>query len=157
MTILKGNEGIIEFFDNVYHHAKKFGGELLSVCASEAPFVSEPFQSAAKIHLDRMIKIKHTIQAKCIITESDQSYCSEYSEYRKLSKHYVDSVPYYVYGDNCAFFMFNALPYPKVFVIKSESLAKSFKLQFQSIWDKATPLNIVERSPNTVSNKTSRK
>jgi hypothetical protein len=50
-------------------------------------------------------------------------------------------VPFYVYDNKYAIFMFEADPSPRIVVIESRSVAEAFRLQFQSMWDKAIPLN----------------
>lgn len=93
-------------------------------------------------HHDRMVALKGTPKVKCILTENTQNtYCTNYCEYRTISKHYVNSVPFYIYGNKYAAIMFDADPSPKVIVIESPSMAAAFRQQFYSMWDKATPLN----------------
>lgn len=155
ITIYQGLDGLQAFFDDVYHFARKNGGELLCVCASEKPYIGP---TDCDIHIERMTKIKDTVSAKCILTGDDTKvYCTSYSEYRQLSKHYVNSVPFYVYDDKYAFFVFEADPSPKIIVTRSPVVSQAFRLQFYSMWDKATPLNAIDRPTDARSNKTTGK
>jgi transcriptional regulator with XRE-family HTH domain len=144
IKVYQGVEGLSAFFDDLYQSARKKGGEFLCVCASEKPYMGScPEES--RIHVERMTKIKDAISAKCILTGDDAStHCNAYSEYRWLSKHYVDSVPFYVSDDRCAFFIFESDPAPKIIMIQSPVMARAFRQQFYSMWEKATPLNAVE-------------
>ena len=138
-VIYQGLDGLHHFFDDVYLVAKKKGGEFLSVCMSEEPYVGP---DGATVHIDRMSRIKDKVSVKCILTgDNPEIYCDAYCEYRWLSKHYVHSVPFYVYDDKYAFFVFEADPSPKIIVTQSTIMSQAFRKQFHSMWEKASPLN----------------
>lgn len=140
ITMLQGHKGLVTFFDNVYQYARRNGGEILCVCPSEKPYMG--LSGAATVHIERMTAIKHTISAKCLLTEDIHNInCNSYSEYRVLSKHYIDSVPFYIYDDKYAIFDFETTPSPKIFITSSRNISQAFRQQFYSMWDKATPLN----------------
>jgi transcriptional regulator with XRE-family HTH domain len=139
ITMLEGQKGLITFFDNVYQYARRNGGEILCVCPSEKPYLG---LSGAKIHIERMIAIKNTISAKCLLTEDGENIkCDSYSEYRLISKHFIDSVPFYIYDNKYAIFDFDTDISPKIFITSSYTISQAFRRQFYSMWEKATPLN----------------
>jgi transcriptional regulator with XRE-family HTH domain len=139
--IYQGHDGFKTFFNDVYQTMAKNGGDVVVVCASEAPF-SQAFGDEYRfLHYDRMKALKNHVRVKCIVTNDNATLpAKEYCEYRWISKHYVDSVPFYVYGDKYAIIVFEADPSPKVIVIQSPVVSRAFRQQFNSMWDKATPL-----------------
>jgi hypothetical protein len=84
------------------------------------------------------------VAVRCIVTENNQHLPAKYCEYRWISKHYVDSVPFYVYGDKYAILVFEANPSPKITVIRSHVVAEAFRHQFYSMWEKSTLLSLAE-------------
>jgi transcriptional regulator with XRE-family HTH domain len=138
ITVYQGSDGLHAFFDDVYATAKRRGGEILHVCASEDPYE----EILGDYHSSRMTEIRDKVTVKCILTENpDNIFCSPYCEYRFISKHYVDSVPFYVYDNKYAAIIFGADPSPKVIVVQSPVMSRAFRCQFESMWDKATQLN----------------
>lgn len=144
ITVYEGADGFLEFFDDVYKTVATTGGEIVIVCASEDPFQ----RLLGEHHRPRMEKLRAGVNVKCILTENPHNtYCSTYCTYRFLSKHYVDSVPFYIYGDKYAIIIFDAISSSKVTVIQSSAVATAFRRQFYSMWDKATPLSSTFPNP----------
>jgi len=144
ITIYQGKEGAKAFFDDVYETVKGKGGEIIVTCPSEPP-LNEALGDYRFSHYERMIALKDRVKVKCILTEDKNSLPAiDYCEYRWISKHYVDSVPFYVYNNKYAILVFEANPSPKITVIQSHIVAEAFRRQFYSMWDKATPLNKIE-------------
>jgi len=143
VTVYQGPDGLMAFFDDVYETMKKHGGEIVTLYESEKPFSKVLSAADDKRHLERMDALKSVISFKCILKEpSAKCDCATYCSYRHLSKHYVNSVPFYVYEDKFASILFDADPSPKVIVIRSSQMAEAYRQQFHSMWDKATPLNV---------------
>ncbi len=92
-----------------------------------------------------MTAIQDRVYVKCILTDNPESRPAHYCQYRWISKNYVNSVPFYVYDDKYAIFVFDTNPSPKITVIQSRVVADAFRRQFYSMWDKATPLNALDK------------
>ncbi len=147
IRIYQGREGFRDFYDDIHETAKKSGEAIVVVCASEIPFNEALGDEFRLGHYERMTAIKSKSAVKCIVTEDTSSLpATAYCEYRCISKHYVDSVPFYVYGDKYAIIMFEADPSPKVTVIESRLVADAFRRQFYSMWDKATPISPADKN-----------
>ncbi len=144
ITIYQGREGAKAFFDDVYQSSKKRRGEIVQVWPSTGQF-SEVIGDYKTFHYERMKAITDVIAVKSIITEGDASQAAPYCECRWISKHYVDSVPFYVYDDKYAIILTKSDPSPKIVVFQSHVIAEAFRHQFYSMWEKATPLNRVEK------------
>jgi transcriptional regulator with XRE-family HTH domain len=146
ISIYQGRDGYVEFFDDVYATARNGNEELVTVCASEVPFNKIRGEDDTS-HTDRMMAIKDTVTVKCILTEStEELMASGYCEYRWISKHYVNSVPFYVYGDKYAAIIFEADPSPKIIVIRSPVMSRAYRQQFESMWEKATPVSAPQKT-----------
>jgi transcriptional regulator with XRE-family HTH domain len=148
IRVYQGCEGAKEFFDDVYETAKKKNCEIILVHPSAQKYLSTVLGDYRAHHTERMVALKRDKPfVKCILTEdTGPLWASEYGEYRWISKSYVDSVPFYVYDDKYAIIVSDTDPSPRITVIQSHIIAEAFRHQFYSMWEKATPLNKVERS-----------
>jgi transcriptional regulator with XRE-family HTH domain len=141
VMIYQGRDGYIKFFDSVYHTALEKGGDITSLYASEIPFGFLGLEEYQKSYMDRMTALKGRANVKNILTENKTPlWAATYVTYRILSKHYVDSVPFYVFDNKYAVFIFEADPSPKIIVIQSRIVADAFRHQFYSMWEKAVRL-----------------
>jgi predicted transcriptional regulator len=146
IVVYQGSEGIRSFFDDVYNTVQSKAGDVVVVCASERPFTKalgyDLENGELSHHVERMKALNNGTKVKCILTE-DASHLpgTDYCEYRQISRHYVDSVPFYVYDDKYAIVVFEADPSPKITVIQSPVIARAFRRQFHSMWDKASLLS----------------
>ena len=144
ITIYDGPQSLISFYETVLAHATREGGEIVTVCINEDP-ISERLGSFSEMYLSSMAALGDAITMKCILTENNKSMPAIYCEYRSISKDYVDSVPFYIYGNNYAMFLFSKKHNPKIIIHHSKLLADAYRKQFYSMWDKATPLNKVTK------------
>ena len=111
------------------------------VCISEEHFV-KAMGEYRLVHLDRMVALGNKASVKCIITENyKDTPASVYCEYRAISKDYVDAVPFYIFGNNYAIFLFDVEPSPKIIIHRSPLLATAYRRQFHSMWNKARELD----------------
>ncbi len=142
IAIYQGNDGIKKFFDDIYETSLKSGKEIVQVWASPKPFI-KLIGAYVTIHAKRMSAAQDHIKVRSILTEEWKSIppTSTYSDYKFLSRHFVDSVPFYVYGDKYAIVPFSDNEESKVIVIQSRAAADSFRRQFDSMWEKATVID----------------
>jgi transcriptional regulator with XRE-family HTH domain len=135
ITVYQGEEGTRDFIDDIYAVSLEKGGEIVQVWNS-AYSIFELMPEYRAIHFARMQAIRERIVVKCILTENLIFTPAPYCQYRSLSKHYVNSVPFYVYGDKYAIILFKDLPSPKIIVIHSRLASDAFRFQFTSMWEK---------------------
>jgi transcriptional regulator with XRE-family HTH domain len=147
IKVYQDSEGAKDFFDDVYSTAKRKGIEVILVCPSAAEYVSQVLGEYGAHHIERMTALrKDKPFVKCILVEdSGPLWCSAYGEFRRISKNYVNPVPFYVYDDKYAIIVTACDPSPKITVLQSRTIAEAFRQQFYSMWDKAMPLNPVEK------------
>lgn len=141
MLCYQGVEEAKHFYDDVYQAVMDAKSGIVFVCRNpnDMPLlVGHEFWDR---HIERMAAIKAIAPVKCIITENMETLPSTaYCEYRTIPKAYVDSVPFYVYDDKYALILSQAKPSPKIVVFQSKVVADAFRNQFNSMWDKATPI-----------------
>ena len=140
IAVYQGEDGTKEFFDDIYQEACKDNKEIIQVWDS-AQSIFEVLGEYRQVHFDRMAALGSSVTVKCILTEDFDFTPASYCKYRLLSKHYVNSVPFYVYGDKYAIILFKTDPGPRIIVIHSRVASDAFRQQFNSMWDKATPLS----------------
>jgi len=143
ITIYEGHEGTCRFFDDVYAFTSEKGGDIVVVSVNEDQF-TEALGDYILVHRPRMTALIGRANVKCILTENFMSTPAPYCEYRSISKAYVDSVPFYIFGNNYAVFLFGAKPSPKIIIHHSALLADAYRKQFYSMWDKAAPVFVPE-------------
>ena len=140
ISIYQGPEGSKAFFDDVYQTARRAGGEIVQVWPTSYNF-SKTIGEYKDVHYERMNAISENVSVKAIITDNqDTSFIAPYCECRWISKNYVYSVPFYIYGDKYAIIIVDSDLSPKITVIQSLVLAEAFRQQFYSMWEKASPL-----------------
>ncbi len=114
IKIYQGHEGAKAFFDDVYRIAESKGGDIVVACPSDDKYFIEPLGDYLDFHVTRMQSLTNNVQVKCILTEDKNTLpAASYCEYRWISKHYVDSVPFYVYGDKYAIIIPTLTPHQK--------------------------------------------
>jgi transcriptional regulator with XRE-family HTH domain len=163
ILIYRGKEGLIDFYDDVFNTAKRKSGEIVLVCPNPNVFYADPnafykdiLKDYRDSHVGRMTQIQDKTTIKCIFTENSGTIeTAAYAEYRWISKNYVNPVPFYVYDDKYAVSIVEADSSPKIVVIRSRSVADTFRKQFFSMWEKATPCNNLSKEGWQKSNKRS--
>ncbi len=147
IRVYQGREGVKGFFDDVYETMKSKGGELVLVCHSARDYLDNVMGEYHDVHVPRMTALRGKMTVKCILINDDGPlWAADYYEYRRISSQYVDSVPFYVYDDKYAIIFPAADASLKIIVIQSRTAAEAFRRQFDSMWDKATPLNAADKA-----------
>jgi transcriptional regulator with XRE-family HTH domain len=155
ITVYQGRDGYVEFFDDVHKTAKHKGGEIVFCCDSEIALGYLGLTEYQRNYAERMKALKGIASVRCVLTENQTPlWASDYIEYRYLSKHYVNSVPFYIYDNKYAALIYEADPSPKIIAVYSSAMSQAFRLQFQSMWDKATPLNELVKEQKILKKKT---
>jgi transcriptional regulator with XRE-family HTH domain len=140
VVLYRDPDGLEAFCDDISRTIKRNGGDIVIVSASESSLArscgSEDYHS-----LERILSLNDATSIKCILTAStDQPISTPRFEFRFMSKHYIDPIPFYVYGNKFALVMPTEDLSAKVAVVQSTSLMQASLRQFHSMWDKATSL-----------------
>ena len=140
VRVFNGDEGLVEFFDNVYEHISRHGGLVRQIGIDEPVFTKHLGEHSQK-HIDRMTHLARTNpqipKQRAIIRESDYNLeCSAYTAYRWYPKKQFSCVPFYVYGDVLGIMNFHQDTL-KIIYIRSSVIAEAYSIQFDDIWDRS--------------------
>lgn len=132
----EGARGREDFFDDVCLTVKKGGGDVLFVETPETGLLcgqDEPRFSC----LETLLKLNGTSVVRCLLTDMvEMPLPTPRLEFRFLSRHYVDPLPFCVYGDKFAMFVSGKGSKSKMIVMRSSCAADSSRRQFYSMWEK---------------------
>ena len=132
----RGQSGFVDFMDFVYETARDHGGEFCVSNVDEAVFTKYMGQEADDNYSARMKEMKNNFSFKIIIKEGDTNYvASDYAEYRWIPKGEFHSVPFYVFGNNLAFLIFDEDV--TVHLINNNEIADAQRSQFNLSWQGA--------------------
>lgn len=141
ITIYEGEAGAKDFMDEIYQTAIQDSQDIVQVWSEDA---MKKFGTMVgdyhSLHIDRMIAAQNLVHVRCILTGDPTFMPSPYIEYRFLQKSYVDSVPFYIYGNKSAVIDIHSKNSGKIIVAHSKTIADAFRRQFVSMWEKGTPL-----------------
>lgn len=141
IVTLDGYESFKSFMDDLYTHAKSsealVGQKTICVCNVDNNIFKKYLRDYTSLHVDRMSKIKGLkIRALATRKEIGQSTVSGYLEYRYIPEN--KSLPFYVFGDKLAIINFDVENAPRIILIKSSTVADSYRSQFDVMWQHAT-------------------
>lgn len=138
----QGINGAVDFFDDIHETIKKNGGDVVMIETSDVALVRWQRADACK-HFDRILDLNGSTTIKCLLTEViDLPLSTPRLEFRFISKHYVDPMPFCVYGDKFAMVAAGNKSDSRIIVMRSPCAVHASKRQFFSMWDKATPLAV---------------
>jgi transcriptional regulator with XRE-family HTH domain len=138
IRVFRGQQGLVEFFENVYDELRNSQEEVLVSNVDERMFVKAMGEQTG-MHLDRMSALKK-VRYKILIREGDTYMpAASYAEYRWISKELFASVPFYVYSDKLAIILFD--PELTVIALEYAAIATAYKAQFLDMWNRAKPAN----------------
>lgn len=147
IKIYEGRAQLKEFYDDVYETTKRSGKEVVMVCRDANTIFANMLDEDFKMdHRKKMLAISGAVSVKCLLTESKTSApAPEYCEYRFLPYSFLNSIPFYLYGDKCSFRLLSRSDAPRIIIIESRELADTFRQQFDSMWDKAVPVSVPQK------------
>lgn len=133
VEVFEGKNAIFRLWDDQFETLKQSGGERLISGVDERLFDRLAGKGDFRGVLERFHK--HGITSRLLVMEGDTYFVEPASHYRWVSRELFSMVPYFVYGDKYAILL--ATDVPKVVLIESAALAKSYRNQFMTIWHAA--------------------
>ncbi len=134
VRVFKGQQGLIDFYDDIYDTIKDFSGDILVSNVDERLFVKALGDYAA-IHIERIKELKD-LRYKILIREGDDyTPASGYAEYKRIPKELFASVPFYVYKNKLAIMLFDGEV--TVIVLEYSAIAHAYRVQFADMWERA--------------------
>ncbi len=138
VRVFRGKDGFIEFYDDIYNFLREYNEHVFVSNVDERLFV-KALDEYAKVHVDRVSDLNR----KCykILTKEGDDYApgSNYAEYKWIPKELFASVPFYVFGNTLAIFLFDGTP--SIIVLKYASIAEAYKVQFDDMWQRASKIS----------------
>ncbi|MDD3181198.1 MAG: helix-turn-helix transcriptional regulator [Alphaproteobacteria bacterium] len=148
ISVFRGVDGTDQFLDDIKETTRHAGGGLV-VVASSVEELENICGAGDCPKLETLLKQNDDLSIKCLLTEVGEPQLSTPRlQFRTISKQYVDTISFYVYGDKYALIPTDKDAWPKIVVVKSTSVAESFRRQFFSLWEKATPGYVVPKNEN---------
>ncbi len=151
-TVLRfeGAEGFKKFMDDVYEEEKKPSARMdgdKPVCVSS--FDDRQFDKHLgdyyMLHA-RRVKELGNVKVQVLVQEGpfhclpeERQGTGGFREYRYNPQQAIGNVPFYVYGDKLAIMMFEDNETPQIVVICSALVAKTYREQFNVLWQAAKP------------------
>lgn len=134
--ILKGEVGRERFIEDVLTTARNANSDVVFIDVA-GDGILRPGDS---LELERLVMLGTSPAIKCLLLEDrEQNIIHAGVDYRMLSRHYVDPLPYCVYGNKFAVIVGDDGFDMKIVIIDSASIARASRKQFYSMWGKATP------------------
>ncbi len=158
VEVLVGQQGLQQFFDNVYEHARKHGGTIVQY-GLEEHFLSTLGGEYAKLHRTRMVKLveeRGDIKVLAIVCEGDTNFvCSDYNQYRWMPKELFSPVLFYIYGECVAIMNFQTVPAPTIILMKFPTITNACRKQFEIFWNMSRDVEVPQQSiiSSTTSNR----
>lgn len=140
VTIFQGSDGFKRFMDDVYKAASDpsasiNGDKPIYVSNVDDRLFCDNLGPYAQFHVERMNKLKNV--KICVLTGEKDFYEAPdtgYIEYRWSGHDTNVLVPFYVYGDKFAILIFKNDSDPRIVVISSPLVAKTYREQFEVLW-----------------------
>ncbi|MCL2469938.1 MAG: helix-turn-helix transcriptional regulator [Alphaproteobacteria bacterium] len=140
VDVLEGTPGFARFYDYIYEYLSNHGGEVCISGVKEALFLKYHGEYA-QAHIKRMAKLvnqRQDFRMRILVEEGDTDFTSSnYAQYKWQPKEHFSPAAFYVFGENIALISFDHDPAPLVVLIRSSSLAISYKRAFDLAWKMA--------------------
>lgn len=141
VEVYEGVDRYDEFYDFLYEHLKKNGGDVCLSVLQER--VLSKYRKDPSLHRRRMKELfdRGAITFRILATESD--FSSSYATYRWQLPQSAAPTSFYAFGDCLALISFAHVTPPYVVVIQSSAITEAYRSAFDIAWAQAkeTPYN----------------
>jgi len=139
MEIYEGKDRFDEFYDFIYEHLKRNGGNICIYGHNGRIF--SKYRKDPDLHRKRMMELREERQDFSVRTlqEEGDDFMpnAAFSEYRWQKKEYFPPTSYYVFGSCVALISFEGTTPPFVILIKSALFAEAYRRSFDFAWSLA--------------------
>jgi len=133
IEIFEGPERFDEFYDFLYEHLKRNGGEVCLNVADER--LLSQYRKDPGVHYKRMKALCDNGMIKSFrILATESKFAPTYSTYKWQSGAGISPTAFYAFGDCLALISFVHTPAPYVVVLKSPPLAAAYRQAFDGAW-----------------------
>lgn len=138
VRVLTGNDGFKTFTNLIFSTLQLSGGTIRQNGIQETYF-EHCNEALASVHRKRMgplVQTRKDIFVRTILPHGDQDFIStDYAEYRWHPLNAPPPVPYYMFGNYICIFALGIKPEPKIILISSPIITKTFAQQFDQSWE----------------------
>lgn len=137
LTILEGEDAIVEMMEDIYQNLKNKGGEVLIAGLSEPDPANTELCDSIRAHIARLQAAN--ISEKILVEQGETNFIAPTEWYRSLDEDEFNMTPYHQYGDNIA--VIDWEPPQRVIILRHARVAKTFRAMFQALWKRANPID----------------
>jgi len=137
VEIFEGIERFDEFYDLIYNHLKKNGGDVC--CSIYDESLAAKHRKNPEIHRKRMKELadQGSVTFRVLATKSD--FVSQgYAQFKWQPQQHATPTGFYAFGDCLALMSFVNEHSPYVVVIQSAPLAEGYRQGFNIAWENAS-------------------
>lgn len=144
VRIFVGQEGYLEFFEDVYNTLLAKPGTVCVSNVDERKFVKWHGDSGDR-HVEQSARLKEIgVSYKILIQEGDTFFpASDFAEYRWIKKYLFSTVPFYVYGEKLGIILFDNEP--TIISLNYPAIAQAYQKQFDVMWSNAETISKIEQ------------
>lgn len=144
VEIFEGVARFNEFYDFLYEHLKKYGGEVCLSIVDEKLLAK--YRKKPNVHRKRMKQLvdKGVVSFRIIANESN--FVSEYAKYKWVPRQSSLPTSFYAFGNCLALISFNHTNPPYIVVIKSAPITEAYRSAFNVLWENAKDPEKIFRS-----------
>lgn len=129
VEILRGDNSLVQLWDDIFYTLKEDGGEVLIRNVSEED-VSEAFSEQLSNHLKRLIE--HNISERIIVPEGTHQYPMPNITYKTQPKEIMDTATTScIYKNKVSFHIWNE---ETILLITSDHIASAERARFEKMW-----------------------
>lgn len=140
ITVLEGENAVIDMMDDIYHTLKDKGGEVLIAGLSEPVEEDEALTEFVHAHLKRLQAAN--ITEKILVEEGEANLLAPIDWHRSLAEEDFSTAPHHLYGDKLAIISWE--PQQRVTILQDPLMAQTFRAMFYALWKRACPVETQE-------------
>jgi transcriptional regulator with XRE-family HTH domain len=135
VEIFEGAERFDDFYDFLYEHLKRYGGEVCLSISNQSLLAK--YRKDPKVHYDRMKALFASGIIKpfrILASESEYFHRPMYSVFKVQPEGNISPTGFWAFGDCLALISFVHSPAPYVVVLRSAPLAAAYRQAFDIAW-----------------------
>jgi DNA-binding XRE family transcriptional regulator len=137
VTVYEGPDRFNQFYDFLYEHTAKQGGEVCLMVVDEGMMAK--YRTNPEMHRKRMRELVESGRVTCHFLVTVGDFVGNYAEYRVQPPQAATPTAFYAFGKCLALISFPVKKSPHVVVIESEPLTQAYVQAFHAAWEKAKP------------------
>lgn len=140
VTILEGDNAVIDMMEDIYHTLKDKGGEVLIAGLSEPDEEDTSLGEYVDAHIKRLQAAN--ITEKILIEEGETNLIAPAHWHRSLAEEDFSAAPHHLYGNKLAIISWK--PHQRVTILQDPLMAQTFRAMFYALWKRASLIEVPE-------------